>query len=146
MSNEYSYVQVQQQWGAERRFVSERSERGWPPVHFSSQNNPGGEFETTPQVSGDFLDYDPGREDPNSMPGYRDAEFEIPLIMTHRTFLDYSYFTLKQKTRTQFIMMKLSSRLAVMVLGVSVDLSRCLPIILARAISCPRFCRSTYIL
>ena len=67
-------------WGAERRFVSERSERGWPPVHFSSQNNPGGEFETTPQVSGDFLDYDPGREDPNSMSGYRDAEFEIPLI------------------------------------------------------------------
>ena len=81
MSNEYSYVQVQQQWGAERRFVSERSERGWPPVHFSSQNNPGGEFETTPQVSGDFLDYDPGREDPNSMPGYRDAEFEIPLYI-----------------------------------------------------------------
>ena len=81
MSNEYSYVQVQQQWGAERRFVSERSERGWPPVHFSSQNNPGGEFETTPQVSGDFLDYDPGREDPNSMSGYRDAEFEIPLIV-----------------------------------------------------------------
>ena len=55
--------------------------------------------------------------------------------MTHRTFLDYSYFTLKQKTRTQFIMMKLSSRLTVMVLGVSVDLSRCLPTILARAIS-----------
>ena len=53
---------------------------GGPPVHFSSQNNPGGEFETTPQVSGDFLDYDPGREDPNSMPGYRDAEFEIPLL------------------------------------------------------------------
>ena len=50
-----------------------------PPVHFSSQNNPGNEFETTPQVSGDFLDYDPGREDPNSMSGYRDAEFEIPL-------------------------------------------------------------------
>ena len=82
MSNEYSYVQVQQQWGAERRFVSEISERGWPPFHLSSQNNPGGEFETTPQVSGDFLDYDPGREDPNSMPGYRDAEFEIPLLRT----------------------------------------------------------------
>ena len=54
---------------------------GAPPVHFSSQNNPGGEFETTPQVSGDFLDYDPGQEDPSSMPGYRDAEFEIPLII-----------------------------------------------------------------
>ena len=50
------------------------------PVHFSSQNNPGKEFERTPPVSGDFLDYDPGREDPNSMPGYRDAEFKIPQI------------------------------------------------------------------
>ena len=79
MSNEPVQVQRCVSWGAERRFVSERSGRGWPPVHFSSQNNLGHEFETTPQVSGDFLDYDPGREDPNSIPGYRDAEFEIPL-------------------------------------------------------------------
>ena len=53
---------------------------GVAPVHFSSQNNPGNEFETTSPVSGYFLDYNPGWEDPNSMPGYRDAEFEIPLI------------------------------------------------------------------
>ena len=66
--------------GAERRFVSERSDRGVAPVHFSYQNNPGTEFETTPPVSGDILDSDSGREDPNSIRGYRDAEFEIPLI------------------------------------------------------------------
>ena len=72
-------------WGAERRLVSERSERGWPPVHFSSPNIPRGEFETTPQASVDFLDYDPGRENRNSIPGYRDAEFEIPLIRFGQT-------------------------------------------------------------
>ena len=65
--------------GAERRFVSERSDRGVAPVHFSYQNYPGTEFETTPPVSGDILDSDSGREDPNSIRGYRDAEFEIPL-------------------------------------------------------------------
>ena len=67
--------------GAERRFVSERSDRGVAPVHFSCQNYPGTEFETTPPVSGDILDSDSGREDPNSIRGYRDAEFEIPLIV-----------------------------------------------------------------
>ena len=66
--------------GAERRFVSERSDRGVAPVHFSYQNYPGTEFETTPPVSGDILDSDSGREDPNSIRGYRDAEFEIPLV------------------------------------------------------------------
>ena len=68
--------------GAERRFVSERSDRGVAPVHFSCQNNPGNEFETTTPVSGDILNYDSGREDPNSIRGHRDAEFEIPLIRT----------------------------------------------------------------
>ena len=67
--------------GAERRFVSERSDRGVAPVHFSNQNNPGNEFETIPPVSGDILNSDSGREDPNSIRGYRDAEFEIPLIL-----------------------------------------------------------------
>ena len=38
-------------------------------------------FETTPPVSGDILDSDSGREDPNSIRGYRDAEFEIPLLI-----------------------------------------------------------------
>ena len=66
--------------GAERRFVSERSDRGVAPVHFSNQNNPGKGFETTPPVSGDILNSDSGREDPNSMRGYRDAGFEIPLV------------------------------------------------------------------
>ena len=68
--------------GAERRFVSGRSDRGVAPVHFSNQNNPGNGFETTPPVSGDILNSDSGREDPNSIRGHRDAEFEIPLIRT----------------------------------------------------------------
>ena len=53
---------------------------GVAPVHFSSKKTLGNEFETTPSVYGYFIDYDPGREDQNSMLGYRDAEFEKTLI------------------------------------------------------------------
>ena len=68
--------------GAERRFVSKRSDREVAPVHFSNQNDPGNEFETTPPVSGDILNSDSGREDPNRIRGYRDADFEIPLFIS----------------------------------------------------------------